>query len=55
MENIDENKKKSHYKNKKMLNIKNLKISHDEKSWNGNCLNSEELSHIIRNNIIKSS
>ena len=55
MENIDENKKKSHYKNKKMLNIKNLKISHDEKSRNRNCLNSEELSHIIRNNIIKST
>ena len=55
MENIDENKKKSHYKNKKMLNIKNLKIYHDEKSRNRNCLNSEELSHIIRNNIIKST
>ena len=53
VENNESNKKKLHIdKNKKMLNIKSLKISKDQESRNRNKLNSEELSHIIKNNNI---
>ena len=53
VENNESNKNKLHIdKNKKMLNIKSLKISKDQESRNRNKLNSEELSHIIKNNNI---
>ena len=53
IENSESNSKRLHIdKNRKMLNIKSLKISQDNQSRNKNKLNREELSHIIKNNIL---
>ena len=53
-DNHDNSKNKFHIDiNKNFLNIKNLKIYNLGESRNINCLNPEEISHIIRNNISK--
>ena len=53
-DNHDNSKNKLHIDmNKKIFNIKNLKIYNLGESRNMNCLNPEEISHIIRNNISK--
>ena len=53
IENSESKNKRLHIdKNRKMLNIKSLKISQDNQSRNKNTLNREELSHIIKNNIL---
>ena len=53
IENNESNKNKIYNdKNKKMLNIKSLKITQDKEGRNKNKINSEELSQIIRNNNI---
>ena len=55
IENSENNKNKFLLdKNKKMLNIKSLKISQDKEGRNRKKLNSEELSQIIKNNILLS-
>ena len=55
IENNESNKNKFHIdKDKKMLNIKSLKISKDKEGRNRKKINSEELSQIIKNNILLS-